>query len=352
MLWKKGRSTLRILIDEFVTGGAWYATGDAPPPESLLDEGGAMLHATAADFAALRGARVEVTRDVRLGPCQVPGVTTHVVRSARQSEQIARSRAAGADWTLIIAPEFNGHLLGRCRLVEQAGGRLLGPAPPLVRLASDKQATIEHLAAHGIPVPTGIRIVRGDRLPDDALYPAVLKPCDGAGSLGVRLIDSPGDLSDVADCDLRLETFCAGTPASVAILCGPRGMVPLMGCRQHIEQDGSFAYQGGSLPLEPMLAKRAVRLAMRAVETLESPFGYIGVDLVLGHDPRGAQDVVIEINPRVTTSYVGLRALCVGNLAAAMIAVAEGEQVELSWNEGPLQFEAAGRVWSGNEVAI
>ena len=62
------------------------------------------------------------------------------------------------------------------------------------------------------------------------------------------------------------------------------------------------------MPLEPLLAERASQLAAQAVATLPDPFGYIGVDLVLGHDPEGRDDVVIEINPRLTTSYVGLRA--------------------------------------------
>jgi predicted ATP-grasp superfamily ATP-dependent carboligase len=70
----------------------------------------------------------------------------------------------------------------------------------------------------------------------------------------------------------------------------------------------------------------------------------LGVDLVLGHDPSGSDDVVIEINPRLTTSYVGLRALSDGNLAAAMLAIAAGHDVELSWQEGSIEFEAAGRV--------
>ena len=53
---------------------------------------------------------------------------------------------------------------------------------------------------------------------------------------------------------------------------------------------------------------------------------------------------MIEINPRLTTSYVGLRALLDGNLAAAMMAVADGHQAELCWQSGPIQFEASGAV--------
>jgi hypothetical protein len=70
--------------------------------------------------------------------------------------------------------------------------------------------------------------------------------------------------------------------------------------------------------------------------------GYLGVDLVLGNDPAGSGDVVIEINPRLTTSYVGLRALSRVNLAATMIAVACGREIELCWNAGFIDFTSSG----------
>jgi predicted ATP-grasp superfamily ATP-dependent carboligase len=41
---------------------------------------------------------------------------------------------------------------------------------------------------------------------------------------------------------------------------------------------------------------------------LPQPLGYLGVDLILGEDGNGAVDCVVEINPRLTTSYVGLQA--------------------------------------------
>jgi predicted ATP-grasp superfamily ATP-dependent carboligase len=101
---------------------------------------------------------------------------------------------------------------------------------------------------------------------------------------------------------------------------------------------------GGSLPLELAAAARARRLAVRAVSSLPQPAGYVGVDLVLGVDPAGSGDAVIEINPRPTTSYVGLRALARSNLAEALIAIAAGHGVELCWNSGEISFTSAGEI--------
>ena len=35
--------------------------------------------------------------------------------------------------------------------------------------------------------------------------------------------------------------------------------------------------------------------------------GWVGVDLILGPDIKGSKDFVFEINPRLTTSYLGAR---------------------------------------------
>jgi tyramine---L-glutamate ligase len=110
-----------------------------------------------------------------------------------------------------------------------------------------------------------------------------------------------------------------------------------------------FAYCGGQLPLPDRLDRRARRLGQAAVEVLgggtpAGPVGWLGIDLVLGDDPEGADDVVIEVNPRLTTSYLGLRRLARDNLAAALLAVAVGEPARLSFGCEPLQFARDGRV--------
>jgi hypothetical protein len=335
---------VRIFLHEFVTGGGWYTQNSDLPNQSLGTEGFAMLSALAADFSRLLGVSVDVLRDVRSRAFEFPRCKVHEVRSAADERQAIDALAASADWTIIIAPEIDGLLHARCLAVERVGGRLLSPGSQLVALASDKHATAEHLAGLEVRVPRGVALAAGEELPSDFPYPAVLKPRDGAGSLGIRLIANGTVNRTLSLSPARLEEFCPGTAASVAVLCGPRLVVPLVPCRQLLDVERGFAYLGGSLPLLPDLAHRAVRLAARAVGTLADPRGYLGVDLVLGSDESGTADVVIEINPRLTTSYVGLRALCRENLAECMLEVAQGREVELCWDSGSIQFDSSGVV--------
>ena len=73
---------------------------------------------------------------------------------------------------------------------------------------------------------------------------------------------------------------------------------------------------------------------------------YVGVDLVLGSAPDGSQDCVIEMNERLTTSYIGLQALTETNLAEALVNVAIGKEANLKWRSGRVRFYSDGQVIS------
>jgi predicted ATP-grasp superfamily ATP-dependent carboligase len=346
-----GMVTSTIFLYEYVTGGGSLgASSVSAPAESWLREGGAMIAALAADFLARPQTRVVLLRDARLRqlppPAGCPAECLVEVSDAESEARMLRRLAQDADWTVLIAPESERALLDRCRAVEAVGGRLLSPHSGFVAETTDKHRCAQRLRAAGISTPRGIQLRPGARLPRDFSYPAVIKPCDGAGSQGVQwLADARADYdASELGTTARLERFQAGMAASVAVLCGPRQILPLPACRQRLTDDGRFGYLGGEAPLPGMLALRAQRLALAAVNALPATLGYVGVDLVLGASPEGRNDVVIEVNPRLTTSYVGLRHLTTSNLAVAMLAIAEGQPTELSWAGHTVQFEADGRV--------
>jgi predicted ATP-grasp superfamily ATP-dependent carboligase len=285
-----------------------------------------MLEALAGDFSRVPGVRVWTLPRPRL----------------ERDRRTFRRIAARADWSVVIAPEFEGILLDLCREVESVGGRLLGPSPAIVALAGDKWACYHHLLKAGIPT-SRTWLVSDPRVPDEARFPLVQKPLDGAGSIDTFLVRNPEQIQRRPG--FLLQEFVPGTPASVALLCGPDRIVPLVPAYQVLSDDGEFRYLGGRLPLPKPLAARAVHLATRAVESLAYPRGYLGVDLVLGEDEGGSGDAVIEINPRLTTSYVGLRALAEGNLAEAMLRIARGQRFRaIRWKPGSVAFRPEGSV--------
>ena len=334
---------MHFFLYEWSSGGGLVNETGALPA-SLVREGVTMAGALAADLIRIPGSRVTALRDPRVVQLALHGCEiVDVQSSASQREEFERL-AAEADATLLIAPEFDGILLKAARRVVDCGGRLRSPSPEFIRLTADKHKTCERLAAAGVPVPSGILLEPEQKLPADFAYPAVLKPVDGAGSQDTVLVAGSYDDPPPYAWPRRLERFMPGLAASVAFLCGPAGRVPLVPCKQRISEDGRLRYRGGELPLTTGLGERAVALAERALAALPAAQGYVGVDLVLGRDPGGREDFVIEVNPRLTTSYVGLRAAAKTNLAEAMIRIADGDITPVEFLTRALEFDVDGNV--------
>jgi predicted ATP-grasp superfamily ATP-dependent carboligase len=338
---------MHVFLYEWATGGGLV---DVPRgwPASLVREGAAMLGALAADFTRIDGCRVSVLRDPRVLGLSLPGCEFVDVLSVTSAREEFERLAAEADATLVIAPEFDGHLLSAAKRAVASGGKLISPSPEFIRIAADKQRTCERLAAAGVNVPQGVSLQPEEPLPADFAYPAVLKPNDGAGSQDTYLVSGPHDAPPAYAWPRRLERLVPGMAASVAFLCGGAIRVSLPPCKQRLSDDGRFRYLGGELPLAEGLAARSVILGERALAAMPAATGYVGIDLVLGRDPHGEEDAVIEINPRLTTSYVGLRAAANGNLAERMLQVANGggngNDIAINFLSRRLEFDAEGNV--------
>jgi predicted ATP-grasp superfamily ATP-dependent carboligase len=74
-------------------------------------------------------------------------------------------------------------------------------------------------------------------------------------------------------------------------------------------------YYGGLIPFDSKLKNKAMETAVNAVQAIKGLKGYVGVDMVLTDD----QVVVIEINPRLTVSYIGLNKILNFNPAKALV---------------------------------
>lgn len=334
---------MHVFVYEWATGGG-LVDESGPLPASLLREGTAMIGALAADLVRIPGCKMSALRDPRILHLALPScdVVDVICRSSHREE--FERLTSEADSTILIAPEFDGILLKLARMVAASGGRLLSPSPEFIRVAADKQRTCETIAAAGVPVPEGQLLESDEPLPAEFIYPAVLKPLDGAGSQDTYMVNSQFDAPPAYAWRRRLERYMPGLPASVAVLCGPGGRLPLIPCKQRISEDGRFRYLGGELPIAPGLAKRARSLAERALAAMPPATGYVGVDIVVGREPDGSEDAVIEINPRLTTSYVGLRTAAKSNLAQSMWQIANGDMPTIDFSNQAIEFDPSGNV--------
>jgi tyramine---L-glutamate ligase len=331
----------RIFIVEYVAGGG---LAGQPLPPSLLAEGAAMLHAAVADFAALGAGDVITLRDARLDATP-PARVVHEVRPGRFDDLFDACLAA-CDAALVIAPETGGVLAGLTERVEAAGVLNLGSRSAAVRVAGDKLTTIVRLAGAGVRVPP----TRPVATAADAAalgFPLVLKPRDGAGGVGLRLVRQPAGLeaawaeasAEATGAGLLAQPYVNGRHASVSLVCTRIATHALSLNSQEFVDGQRFEYRGGVVPLEHRDRARALAAATLAAQAIPGLRGYVGVDLVLADEP-----VVMEVNPRLTTAYTGLRRAVDVNLAGLLLNAAQGRALVVPSLVRRVSFDAAGRV--------
>jgi hypothetical protein len=306
----------------------------------LTAEGRAMLAAAARDFTAIDDVEVLVFVSRPLA-----AVWRLPVDSGRESKAIIgddeeagfRAAASQADFALVVGPEFDGILATRCRWALECGVRLLGPTPEVVELCADKLALARHWEAAGVPTPP-------TRAFDPRAFPppAVVKPRFGAGAVGTYSCARQQDLNELTpELPSIVQPYCDGLPMSQSFLIGVDQRTALAPCAQHIRREGRrLHYDGGQTMNRHPLSDRVRRIAAASVDAVPGLFGYVGVDVLIRPD---GFDLVLEVNPRLTTSYLGLRELCQQNLMGALLHVAGGDKRnELTWRAGDVRFTCDG----------
>ena len=342
-----------VLVFEHVTGGG-LAGRDLPP--SWASEGRAMLRAIVADFAALPGVRVMTTVDPRV-PFEPPEGVEVLTLAWGETSPIGRL-AGEVDFTLLIAPESDDILRKWADLVEASGGRSLGSSPGAVRLAGDKAAFARHLIGQGIPTPTTLTLDDRKPWPGGWDGPVVIKPRWGAGSLDTLVLSDLRRARLLGEGrDFIAQPYLPGEPRSASFLVDAAGRPTLLSIgRQRIEVDesGRISYLGGVI--EPGLGvppDEVLDALDSVVDALPAPslLGFVGVDYLVDESGRST---VLEINPRPTTSFVGLtRVFPAGTIAGAWLAAVAGPLAETGWpnrlqaareSSPPVAFDADGTV--------
>jgi predicted ATP-grasp superfamily ATP-dependent carboligase len=91
---------------------------------------------------------------------------------------------------------------------------------------------------------------------------------------------------------------------------------------------------GGEIPaqLTRQTKDQLRQICNRLREVIKPVVGYVGVDFFL---PEGSeQPLVMELNPRLCSSYIGYRQATQTNLMSVVL----GQVKEIVWNEGQTLF--------------
>ena len=319
---------MKIVVHESITAGGLGGSLVAP---ALLAEGRMMLEALLADLLPLEAHQLSVQVDRRYLPQLPAHPGLQVVDSGTSYYHCFAQMVEEADAAFLVAPETGGLLEAITGIVEACGKLVLGCSTAGIKAAGDKTLTYRLLKACGIPTPRTLRLRPAD---DPASvgrrlgYPVVVKPIDGVGCHSVFIARRQSELEriiaaarqTVQGATLLAQAYIDGVAVSVSLLTDGSRSLPLTLNLQEIRGRSRLKYYGGCVPFDHPLRALAFRRAEEVVQAISGLKGYVGIDLVLtDHDA-----VVIDVNPRLTTSYVGVRKVLQQNLAALILDAVAG----------------------------
>lgn len=305
---------MKIFAFEYFSGGG---LAGRPLPPAIAHEGHIMLATLVHELSEAPGVEIVTSRDPRLPP--LPGCATIPPLPGEDARALYARGLLEADTAWPTAPESDGILEGLVTETVARGKMLLGCSPSAVRLTASKRATATRLRDCGIPaIPT---FTVSDALPP-LPGPWVIKPDGGAGCEDIRLVADWAAARESLGSDpdrLVAQPWVDGDSLSLSLLCAS-GDARLLACnRQRVTTAGDGLFLEGLMVNAVADSDgRLAALADRIVTAIPELWGYVGVDLVLSR----SGPVVLEINPRLTTSYCGLRSALGINIAALVLDLA------------------------------
>ena len=321
---------MNLLIFEYVSGGGYANTKLST---SILSEGYGMLRSLISDCKAA-GHNVTTLLDSRLKEFNPPNEADKIIFVSSPNELYTKLKELSSvvNAVYVIAPESSQVLEKLVHTIETSGGTSLNCEIDAIKRVSNKMTAYETIKKRGLKVPETVLLDIHEktenikRLTKELGYPLVFKPLDSVSCSGLSLVKDEGGIAAAVK-KVRQESmsnhFIAqkvirGKAASVCVISTGDKALSVTLNKQLVtlaSPDEESGYYGGVVPFDHSLEKEALRAAQTVVEGIGGLKGYVGVDIILSNEGP----VVMEVNPRLTTSYVGLRRVANFNPAEAIV---------------------------------
>ena len=324
---------MKIIVYEHISGGGYAGKPISP---SILSEGFGMLRTVVSDFESA-GHEVTVLLDHRLSNLNPPLNAHHIVPVFHPEEpkNLLLSLAKINDAYHIIAPETEKTLQLLVETVERTSKISLNCESGTIQKVAEKNVFCEVLEKNDLATPKTIRFNFDDNLAvvkctikSKLTYPLIFKPVDGTSCSALSIVKNERELDKAID-KLKAESanqhfivqeFIKGEAVSVSLLCTKGKVFAISLNKQNIligTPDKVSSYEGGVVPFDHPAKQEAFRAAENVAECFPGLRGYVGVDLILSK----GKAFVVDVNPRLTTSFVGLSRASKFNIAEEIINV-------------------------------
>jgi predicted ATP-grasp superfamily ATP-dependent carboligase len=317
-----GMEKINILIFEYITGGGF---NKQELPESLAREGLLMLRALTGNLAEIATVDLTIMLDQRMSEAfAAPGSAAIQVISPELDCMTEFNRLlphCDAVWP--IAPESGGLLESLCAAVEKSGKILLNSASGVVAQTGDKWLSYQELNRYGMPVVPTYKLADFSFQEGDW----IIKPVDGVGCSDSFIIKGQREFNDIClgldKSRYIIQPHILGLKTSLSCLFKQgRGWLLSVNLQQFIIVESQYKLSGLIVNISVCEANYIALIADIA-KAFPGLWGYVGIDLIETGDKR----YVLEINPRLTSSFAGIYPATGVNPARAVLELLEGDPV-------------------------
>ena len=277
--------------------------------ESFYKEGKQILTSLIKSFAKIEELKLSIyvnQNNISLVDNNFNNVDFIVSNSKSQSsyfEKLINLDLNSCDYFLIIAPETNNLLYQITKIMESKNLNNLGCSSECIKKAADKWLLYNNFKNTSIKLAESYLIGRNDFNLDRDFFPAVIKAKYSAGS-ELEIIKSKKEFKNLSIEDYKgqiIQKIINGVPGSLSIAANSKKLQILSFNKQLINPD-NFSYLGSTINYkfpEKNKLKQLVKLIKQKYPNLN---GYLGIDFI--YNEKGVY--LLEINPRITSSYIGL----------------------------------------------
>ncbi len=337
---------MKILVFEYITGGG---LNKQALPESLLQEGRLMLQALLDDFRELKaqadyvGLSVRVMLDARLQQhINTQGFDVAIIGADQDCATEFKHNIQQCDAVWPVAPEFDDILATYCAVVEQAKKQLLSSPANAVALTGNKYNSYLHFKQHGInTVPTRLyhpdvkeleqslqSLLQELNTEADVFTPLsdaqwLIKPIAGVGCVDTYVLPNIDSFKQIDfNCgDSIIQPHIDGEKLSLSCLF-KAGTAWLLCVNQQYFSLHEQQYHLNAITVNvPCEQKGYIKLIADIATAFPDLWGYVGIDLI----KTSTQTFVLEINPRLTTSFVGIKAALGINVVQNVLELLVGQ---------------------------
>jgi len=330
-------SNTKLFVFEFVSGGGF---SQVEIPSSLFCEGYGMLKSIITDFKTF-DFEISTILDYRisfLSNYLRADIVVFVDNKDNYIEQFKRT-IKKCQMCFIIAPEFSNILYDLTKIAKDNGKKILSIGLEGVELGSSKFRTYEFFKKNKINTPQTYLIPFKDNSLDldfilqkfnELKCPIIIKPDDGVGAEKIYYLENVNQIYDLfyeynnkfdQERIYVLQEYIEGEDLSVSLIgkTNKENPIILTVNSQNISIKNSKSdseYFGGYTPVEnnEQIRENIAEILKRL--DFSNFNSFFGIDFIKKADNS---IYLLEINPRLTTSYIGIRNIINYNLLELII---------------------------------